>query len=163
MFLLFGVVLKWASAWQNLQNGMCAQRRHKLAWASTQSNQSLCCALSGQLRTQAFFMRSAKTLIRLSGCWARNPFCRVCHALAQISANLKGFWFVIVAFLWYLQVLFCLTDSRYCSYVTIFKIGMWLLIQNDRRKAALLNNWNGKHAKLMLQFSLTFSPKIFVC
>ena len=25
---------KWAIAWQNLQNGMCAQRRLRLAWAS---------------------------------------------------------------------------------------------------------------------------------
>ena len=28
------------------QNGMCAQRRLKSAWASAQSDQSLCCALS---------------------------------------------------------------------------------------------------------------------
>ena len=29
---------------------------------------SLCCALNGLLRTQAFFMRTANTLIRLGGC-----------------------------------------------------------------------------------------------
>ena len=31
----------WAAAWQNQQNDMCAQRRLRSAWASTQSDQSL--------------------------------------------------------------------------------------------------------------------------
>ena len=44
---------------------VCAQRRLRSAWASAQSDQSLRCAFSGQLRTQDFFMRTAKTLIRL--------------------------------------------------------------------------------------------------
>ena len=30
----------WAASWQNQQNGMCAQRRLKPAWASAQSDQS---------------------------------------------------------------------------------------------------------------------------
>ena len=34
---------KWATSWQNQQNGMCAQRRLRSAWASTQSDQSLHC------------------------------------------------------------------------------------------------------------------------
>ena len=37
----------WSSAWQNLQNGMCAQRRLRSAWTSAQSDQCLCCALNG--------------------------------------------------------------------------------------------------------------------
>ena len=60
--------ITWASAWQNLQNGVWDQRRLRSAWASVQSDQSLCCALNGQLRTQGFFKRTAKTLIRLGGC-----------------------------------------------------------------------------------------------
>ena len=44
---------------------LCAQRRLRSDWASAQSDQSLCCALNWYLRTQAFFMRTAKTLIRL--------------------------------------------------------------------------------------------------
>ena len=40
---------------------LCAQRRLRSAWASAQSDQSLRCALSGYPRTQAFFMRTAKT------------------------------------------------------------------------------------------------------
>ena len=34
----------WASAWKSLQNGMCAQRRLRSAWASAQSDQSSLCA-----------------------------------------------------------------------------------------------------------------------
>ena len=41
---------------------MCAQRRLRSAWASAQSDQSLRCALNGWLRTQGFFMQTAKTL-----------------------------------------------------------------------------------------------------
>ena len=47
---------------------MCTQRRLRSAWASAQSDQSLCSAINGLLRTQCFFMQIAKTLIRLSGC-----------------------------------------------------------------------------------------------
>ena len=35
--------IKWAASWQNQQNGMCAQRRLRSAWASAQSDQSLLC------------------------------------------------------------------------------------------------------------------------
>ena len=37
----------WACAWQNQQNDLCDQPRLRSAWASTQSDQSLCRALSG--------------------------------------------------------------------------------------------------------------------
>ena len=37
----------WALTQENQQSGMCAKRRHRSAWASTQSNQSLPCALKG--------------------------------------------------------------------------------------------------------------------
>ena len=33
----------WAASWQNQQNGMCTQQRLRSAWASVQSDQSLCC------------------------------------------------------------------------------------------------------------------------
>ena len=56
----------WAAAWQNQQNTLCAKRIS--AWASTQCDQSLRSALYGESRTQCFFMRTAKTLIRLGGC-----------------------------------------------------------------------------------------------
>ena len=47
---------------------LLAQRRLRSALASAQSDQSLRCALNEKLRTQAFLMRTAKTLIRLWGC-----------------------------------------------------------------------------------------------
>ena len=34
----------WAASWQNQQNGMCAQRRLRSAWASAQSDQFSLCA-----------------------------------------------------------------------------------------------------------------------
>ena len=42
-------------------NWMCAQRKLRSAWASAQSDQSRHCALNEKLRTQACFMRTAKT------------------------------------------------------------------------------------------------------
>ena len=60
--------LIWAASWQNQQNDMCALWRLRSVWASAQSDQSLRCSLIGLLRTQAFFMRTANTLICLGGC-----------------------------------------------------------------------------------------------
>ena len=40
-YLCFNYNDKWAASWQNQQNGMCAQRRLRSAWASAQSDQSL--------------------------------------------------------------------------------------------------------------------------
>ena len=69
---------------------VCAQRRLRSAWASAQSDQSLRCALNGKLRTQFFFMRTAKSLIRLGGCpgssessLGAQSFCWFCHVAAQ--------------------------------------------------------------------------------
>ena len=39
----------WATSWQTQQNGFCAQRRLRSAWASAQSDQSLRCRLMGSL------------------------------------------------------------------------------------------------------------------
>ena len=69
---------------------MCAQRRLNSASASAQSNQDLRCALNRKLRTQGFFIRTAKSLIRLDGCpgWSESSlgahsFCWFCRAAAQ--------------------------------------------------------------------------------
>ena len=37
------LLIIWAASWQNQQNDLCTQRRLRSAWASTQSDQSLCC------------------------------------------------------------------------------------------------------------------------
>ena len=73
---------------------VCAQWRFRSAWASAQSDQSLRCAFNGQLRTQAFFMRTAKTLIRLGGCpgWFKcslgaHSLCWFCYVAAHILTH----------------------------------------------------------------------------
>ena len=87
----------------------CAQRRFRSAWASAQSEQSLRCALSGLLRTQTFFMRTAKTLIRLGECpgWSESSLgaqslCWFCHVAAHI-----------VSFSWRIIVLFLIFDNDF--------------------------------------------------
>ena len=55
-------------SWENQKSGMCAQWRLRSALASAQSDQSLRCVLNRYLKTQALFMQTAKTLIRLGGC-----------------------------------------------------------------------------------------------
>ena len=57
----------WAATWQNQQNGMCAQRRLKSAWASAQSDQSLRCPHEENLGLSYPFS-AQRRLIRLGGC-----------------------------------------------------------------------------------------------
>ena len=58
----------WAAARQNQETDPWTQRRLRSTLASAQPGQSRRCALSRNLRTQHFFMRTSKTLIRLDGC-----------------------------------------------------------------------------------------------
>ena len=77
----------------------CAQRRPRSALASAKSDQSLRCALNGYIKTQVFFKRTAKTLIRLGGClgWSESwlgarSFCWFCHVAAHIyKGSIKRF------------------------------------------------------------------------
>ena len=59
--------LIWAASWQNQQDD-CVPSKESDQAGHPPSLISLRCALSGSLRTQAFFMRTVKTLIRLGGC-----------------------------------------------------------------------------------------------
>ena len=54
-----------ASTWENVPSDKCSQRRFRLACAFAQSDQNLHWAHFGETRMQGFFMRKAKTLIRL--------------------------------------------------------------------------------------------------
>ena len=74
-----------------------AQQRFRSAWASAKSDQSLRCALIVYLRTQGFFMRTAKTLIRLGGCpgWSESllgahSFWWFCHVAAHLLKTMVG-------------------------------------------------------------------------
>ena len=66
---------------------LCAQWRPRSAWASTQSDQSLRCAGHGQLRTQAFFMQTGKTLIRLGGCPGWSESSLGAHAILLVLSQ----------------------------------------------------------------------------
>ena len=64
---------------------LCAQQRLRSAWASAQSDQSHRCALNGYLRTQAFFMRTAETLIRLGGSPGSSESSLGTHAILTVG------------------------------------------------------------------------------
>ena len=76
----------------NQQNGMCAQRRRRSAWASTQSDQSLPCPHEESLGPQLPIKRTAKTdqtgrmprLIRVFA-W------RTCHFVGFVMRRLTYF------------------------------------------------------------------------
>ena len=69
----------WASAWQNLLNGMCAQGKLKSAWASVQSDRI---PMSAQRRLWSDW---ADVQADLSLRLAHMLFCWFCHALAHLS------------------------------------------------------------------------------
>ena len=71
---------KGAATWQNQQN----------VWHPPSLIRVFACALNGKLRTHAFFMRIAKTLIRLGGCWAHNHF--VGFVMSRLKCILALFW-----------------------------------------------------------------------
>ena len=90
----------WAAAWQNRQNGMCAQRRLRSAWASAQTDQSSLSALLhiGSLAThRARSEGSDQTgwISRLIWVFAR----RICHFVGFVVL-----WLIyIVSFIFFLD------------------------------------------------------------
>ena len=77
-----------------------AQRKLRSAWASAQYDQSSLCEHSVQLRIQAFFLRTVKTLIRLGGC----PGCSESALGAQVifmflsCAGSNGSYFTLLLY-----------------------------------------------------------------
>ena len=67
LFLKWFQYENWATAWQNKQNDLCAQRRLRSTWASAQSDQSQRCPPEAKLGPKLPTERTAKTLIRLGG------------------------------------------------------------------------------------------------
>ena len=71
---------------------MCAQRRLRSAWTSSQSDQSLRCPHEESLGLKLPSDRTSKTLIRLGRCpgWSESslgayPLCWFCYEAAQMS------------------------------------------------------------------------------
>ena len=85
--------LNWATARQNSQNDLCTQRRLRSVWAPAQSDQSLRCALHGQLRTWAFFMRMPRLIF------------------AGRTAHFVGF--VVLRLIWKILPLFCSSQKTW--------------------------------------------------
>ena len=89
-------ILNWASAWQSLQNDMCAQRRLRSDWAESSLSAwrkfgSLVTNLahskySDQIRRMPMLMLNIR--------WPHLPICQFRHALAQLTV----FFFVFVLF-----------------------------------------------------------------
>ena len=112
-----------AASWQNKQNGMCAQRKLRSAWASAQSDQSLRCVLSGpkgpklsscgQRRlwsdcadAQAdlrLWSDWADAQADLSLRWAHMPFCWFCHEAAHMILSGRCKYSSVMIFCWFRQ------------------------------------------------------------
>ena len=85
------LVLMWAASWQNQQSGMCAQRRLRSAWASTQSDQNLRCPHEKKAWVLSYPLSAQWRLIRLGGCpgWSESSLgaqslCWLCHVAAHV-------------------------------------------------------------------------------
>ena len=114
---------------------VCAQRRLRSARASAQSDQSLGCVLNGLLRTQAFFMQTVRSLIRLGGCpgWSESSLgaqslCWFCHVMAQIVLALlyyaPNFEEVVGAY-WFRVVRVCVHSSK-TVHARALKFHIWI-------------------------------------
>ena len=73
------------ASWQNQQNGKCAKRRLRSAWASAESDQGLRCPHDESYGSYLPIERTAKTLIRLGA----QSFCWFCHEAAQMVAAFR--------------------------------------------------------------------------
>ena len=88
--------LKWATSWQNQQNGICGQRRLRLAWASAQSDQNLRCPHEEKLGSLVTHWAHSEdwsdwmdAQADLSLCWVHIPFCWFCHEAAQMTLSFQ--------------------------------------------------------------------------
>ena len=104
-WILRGIVRFWHLKHPNLSRLMtkstkwvCAQWRLRSAWASAQSDQSLCCPHEECLGPYLPIERTAKALIRLGGClgWSesslgKHSFCWFCHVTAHLYDSFKQF------------------------------------------------------------------------
>ena len=98
-------ISKWAALWQNQQSGVCAQRRLRSAWASTQSDQSLRClhekvwVLSYQLSAQRRrWADCADAQADLSLRWAHSHFVGLSFFFFFFFSLLHAVWYHVVNF-----------------------------------------------------------------
>ena len=111
----------------------CAQRRLGSAWASAQSDQSLCYSLNGWLRTQASFMRTGKTLIRLGGCPGWSESSLGAHAILLVLS--WGGSYVIAGCIDFIGFVPALTHMSHVMRKPAFAI-----CEQQRRRSACANS-----------------------
>ena len=110
---------------------MCARRRLRSTWASTQSDQRLRCAHEESLGPNLPIKRTAKTLIRLCGCpvWSESsPGARVILLVLSWCCPLclRSFsWFCVIGRRWNLIV----SVPDYCLLISFTNTGISLQIQ----------------------------------
>ena len=123
-------VLNWDTSWQNQQNGYAHNEdSDQPGRISAQADQSLCCA---------FFMRTAKTLIRLGRCpgWSETSLgthCWFCHEVAH----------------WFIHLCLILTCNNYCLYKEV--ISMSAVLQRLKWAASWQIQQNGMCAQRRLR------------
>ena len=105
-----GVETIWATIWQNQQNGMCAQQRLRSALADNQPGHLPSLIKVFTVRSmEAFFMRTAKTLIKLGRCpgWSesllgtRHFVGFVMGRLISLPISMKAMWLDWVSNSWH--------------------------------------------------------------
>ena len=85
----------WASAWPNLQIGMCAQRRLISAWASAQSVQIYAWRKLGSLATHRAHREDWSDWAEAQtdqSALGKHPFCWFCCALVHIVFVINSKW-----------------------------------------------------------------------
>ena len=130
-----------AASWQNQQNGMCAQRRLRSAWASAQSDESIRCPHEESLGPYLPIERIAKALIRLGGCpggsessLGAQSFCWFCHEAAQLPLSRAVWWPPAVMF-----VIVFLDHTVFFVWKNFFFFSYHKTLKNsDTRKIAVL-------------------------
>ena len=99
-----GFVMRW------LRSKTAHDKTNKMTCASSedsdqpQADQRLRCALNGYRRTQAFFMRTAKTLIRLGGRSGWSESSLGAHAILLVLSSAGSFFLISLLHL-YLDVM----------------------------------------------------------
>ena len=123
------LVDRWAASWQNQQNGMCAQRRLRSAWASAQSDQSFAVrmkkawVLSYPLSAKRKVLSDwADAQADLSLRWAHRQLCWFCHEAAQTALSRKPFYLFIYLFIYYMHILWF--QNACIVFVCIYRISL---------------------------------------
>ena len=103
----------WAAAWQNQQNDCALSEDSDQPGHPPSLITAVCCVLNVSLRTQAFFIRTAKTLIRLGGCPDWSEYSLGTHAILLVLSWGGSFSF---AMLWIMSI-DRVSMSKKCSHL----------------------------------------------